>query len=205
MEKYDSRIDEYIGKSAEFAKPILIHLRKLIHQASPQISETIKWGFPHFDYKGTVCSMASFKQHCAFGFWKSSLLKDDHQILQKESSEAMGQFGRIQSLSDLPDDEIILAYLLEATDLNEKGIKVPKKALSVVNTNIEVPDFLLEKLDLNPQAKSNFFKFSPSHRKEYINWLTEAKTEATRTKRLATAIEWLTEGKGRNWKYDRQC
>ena len=204
MEKYDSRIDDYISKSAEFAKPILNHLRKLIHQASPQISETIKWGFPHFDYKGTVCGMASFKQHCALGFWKGSLLKDEHQILQKESSEAMGQFGRIQALSDLPEDGIIISFILQAVELNEKGVKVVKKPKPVANNILDIPSYLKEELEKNAPALLTFNNFSNSHRKEYILWLEEAKTEATRTKRLASTIEWLTEGKGRNWKYERK-
>ena len=204
MEKFDSRIDEYISKSAEFAKPILNHLRSLIHQASPQISETIKWGFPHFDYKGTVCGMASFKQHCALGFWKGSLLKDEHQILQKESSEAMGQFGRIQALSDLPEDGIIISFILQAVELNEKGVKLVKKPKPVTDNALEVPSYLREELEKHDQALLNFNNFSNSHRKEYIQWLEEAKTEATRTKRLATAIEWLSQGKGRNWKYERK-
>ena len=203
MEQYDPRIDAYIEKSADFAKPILIHLRKLIHQAAPQISETIKWGFPHFDYKGTVCSMASFKEHCAFGFWKSSLLTDLHRILQKESGEAMGQFGRIKSIADLPEDEVLACYIMEAVTLNEKGIKALKK-IEAAKAIIETPQYFQDALSDHPQAKATFENFSNSHRKEYIMWFEEAKTEATRNKRIATAIEWLTEGKGRHWKYERK-
>ena len=203
MEQYDPRIDAYIAKSADFAKPILIHLRELIHKTSSNISETVKWGFPHFDYKGTICSMASFKTHCALGFWKSGLLTDPYHILVKESANAMGQFGRINSLDQLPDDEILSAYIQEALLLNEKGIKVSKKPVAPIQ-NISVPDYFQNVLDKNEVAKANFEKFSNSHRKEYIMWFEEAKTDETRNKRMITAVEWLTEGKSRNWKYERK-
>lgn len=204
MGTYDKRVDAYIEKSADFAKPILIHLRELIHQASPEINETIKWSFPHFDYKGTVCSMASFKQHCAFGFWKSSLLPDPHNLLSTEAESAMGQFGRITSLNDLPTAEILLEYIRNAVSLNEAGVKIPRKRnASVASAENISPDYLRDALFNNPQAQETFEKFSNSHRKEYIEWITEAKTEATREKRLATTILWLTEGKSMHWKYKK--
>ena len=203
MEKYDPRIDAYIEKSAEFAKPILNHIRKLVHQASPDILETVKWGFPHFDYKGTLCSMASFKEHCAFGFWKSTLLTDPLTILQKEASNSMGQLGRITSIDDLPEDAILISYIQEAIVLNEKGIKV-SKSTEKIKAVIETPDYFEEVLNHNPIAKTHFESFSNSHRKEYIEWFEEAKTDETRNKRIATAIEWITEGKGKNWKYERK-
>lgn len=202
MEQYDPRIDVYIEKSADFAKPVLTHIRKLVHLASPEIRETIKWGFPHFDYKGTVCSMASFKEHCVLGFWKSSLLSDPYNISKKDPAEAMGQFGRMKSIADLPEDHVLISYIIEAIALNEKGIRLSKKSSEVVP--LETPAYFLEILQNHPAAKVNFEKLSNSHRKEYIVWFEEAKTEATRNKRIATAIEWLTEGKGRNWKYERK-
>lgn len=203
MEQYDPRIDAYIEKSAAFAKPVLNHIRKLIHLASPEIRETIKWGFPHFDYKGTICSMASFKEHCAFGFWKSSLLSDPYSILKKEASDSMGQLGRIKSIADLPSDEIFTAYILEAISLNDKGIRVVKKTGSA-KSEVEIPEYFQRVLDDHSIAKSSFEKLSNSHRKEYILWIEEAKTEATRHKRISTAIEWLSEGKSKNWKYERK-
>src|SRR5690348_10178726 len=127
MEKYDKRIDAYVAKSAGFAQPILKHIRNLVHRAFPEINETVKWGMPHFDYKGPVCHMAAFKQHCAFGFWKGSLLDDPAKILSKKNEDAMGQLGRITSLSDLPDDEVLAEYIRNAVKLNEEGIKVAKK------------------------------------------------------------------------------
>ncbi|MFD2161101.1 YdeI family protein [Paradesertivirga mongoliensis] len=202
MEKYDPRINAYIEKSADFAKPVLNHIRNLVHQASPEILETVKWGFPHFDSKGTLCSMASFKEHCAFGFWKSALLTDPLKILQKEVSNAMGQFGRIKSIADLPEDAVLISYIREAIVLNEKGIKV-SKSTAQTKAVIETPDYFTEVLNHNPIAKAHFENFSNSHRKEYIEWFEEAKTDETRNKRIATAIEWITEGKGKNWKYER--
>ncbi|SMC95495.1 YdeI/OmpD-associated family protein [Pedobacter africanus] len=202
MEKYDARIETYINASAGFAHPILRHLRKLIHQASDEIRETIKWGFPHFEYKGTVCSMASFKAHCAFGFWKSTLLDDPAGILGKEKEQAMGQLGRITAVSDLPDDAILTAYIKNAVRLNEEGVKLIKKPAAEKKV-LEIPDYFLAGLSAVPPAIQNFNNFSPSQKKEYIEWITEAKTEATREKRLKTAAEWISEGKHRNWKYER--
>lgn len=202
MEKYDERVDAYIDKSAEFAKPILKHLRELIHKASPEIMETIKWGFASFDYKGPVCSMAAFKQHCSFGFWKTKLIPDPHHLLTK-SDEAMGQLGKITALTDLPDDDILIGYIRNAVRLNEQGIKNPARKIVVARTEIPVPDYFAAVLEKHPAAKDTFEKSSYSHRKEYLEWITEAKTEPTREKRMATTIEWLTEGKSRNWKYQR--
>ena len=203
MEQYDSRIDSYIEKSADFAKPVLTHIRKLMHLASPEIRETIKWGMPHFDCKGTVCGMAAFKEHCVLGFWKSSLLSDPNNILKEESAAAMGQFGRIKSIADLPADKVLISYIQEAIALNEKGVKLSKKSASAP-APIQIPVDFLEMLQNHPGAQANFEKFSNSHRKEYISWFEEAKTEVTRKKRMDTAIEWITEGKRRNWKYERK-
>jgi uncharacterized protein YdeI (YjbR/CyaY-like superfamily) len=203
MEKQDQRIDAYIARAADFAQPILRHIRKLVHEASPEIMETIKWGFPHFDYKGTVCSMASFKNHCAFGFWKSSLMKDPYDLLSKNTEDAMGQMGRITSLADLPDDKILLEYVKNAVQLNEQGVKISKKPAAPIK-EVTIPGYFTDALKKNPAANDNFDKFSNSHKKEYIQWITEAKSEETRNKRMNTAIEWLSEGKSRNWKYERK-
>ena len=198
MPTVDPRIDAYIEKSADFAKPILTHIRKLVHKACPDITETMKWSFPHFDHKGTVCSMASFKQHCAFGFWKQSLLEQGAFPAEKT---AMGSFGRITSLKDLPSDRVMISLIQQAVELNEKGIKVQKKPAE--KKEIVVPDDLKKALSKNKAAKTAFEKFSPSHKREYVMWIEEAKTEPTRNKRLATTVEWLSEGKSRNWKYER--
>lgn len=202
MASTDPRIDAYIKKSAPFAQPILEHLRGLVHKAHPQIEETIKWSFPHFEYKGIVCSMAAFKEHCSFGFFKASLMKDDKDLLKRVGKTEMGHFDKIRSLEDLPSDKVLIAYIREAVRLNEEGIKVPKpKPAAVPKKALDPPTDLLAALKKNKAAQKTFEGFSPSNKREYIEWIVDAKTEATRAKRLETAIEWMAEGKVRNWKY----
>jgi uncharacterized protein YdeI (YjbR/CyaY-like superfamily) len=198
MATRDPRIDAYIAKSAGFAQPILTHIRRLVHEACPDVEETMKWSFPHFQYKGMLCSMASFKEHCAFGFWKSSLIIKNGD---GETEQAMGQFGRITKLSDLPPKKVLMGYVKEAMKLNDEGVKSPTRAKPKTPRAVIVPEDLKRALQANTQALATFENFSPSNQREYIDWLTEAKTEATRTRRLETAIEWMAEGKPRNWKY----
>jgi uncharacterized protein YdeI (YjbR/CyaY-like superfamily) len=195
MGKRDSRVDSYIAKSADFAKPILQHIREIVHRGCPEVEETIKWGMPHFDYKGMLCGMAAFKAHCALGFWKNKL------VLER-NPEAMGHFGRITRLSDLPADRVLLGYVREAARLNEAGVKAPRKAREPKKA-LATPADLGAALRKNAKAKDTFEAFSPSHRREYVEWITGAKTEETRRKRLGTAIEWMAQGKPRNWKYMR--
>lgn len=203
MSSKDKRIDAYINKAQPFAIPVLKKLRELIHEGIPEVEETIKWGMPFFEYKGPVCNFASFKQHASFGFWKFKLLNDPDGHLGLNSAmggEAMGNLGRLTSTKDLPPDRVIIGFLKQAAELNEKGIKVvPKKKKPA--EDIEVPDYFLKVLQKNKAAEKVFNDFSASHRKEYIEWITEAKTEVTRQKRIDTTIEWLKEGKSRNWKY----
>lgn len=196
--KKDKRVDQYIAKQADFAKPILTHIREVIHKACPEVEETIKWGAPAFEYKGPICGIAGFKAHCALFFTKASLFKDA-ELLKANQAEAMGHIGKITSIKDLPSQKILSGYVKEAMKINESGLKVPKK--KVVAEDIIVPDELTKALNKNREAKAVFDAFSPSHRKEYVSWITEAKTETTRDKRIATTIEWLLEGKDRNWKY----
>ena len=203
MAQKDKRIDEYILKSADFAKPVLNHLRSLVHSACPNVEETVKWGFPHFDYKGMMCSMAAFKQHCAFGFWKTKLMKDAKEMIS-QNEYAMGHMGKIRSLKDLPPDKKITAWIKEAMKLNDDDVKLPERKKSVSTKEIEVPDALQKALIKNKLAATTFSNFSPSHKNEYIEWINEAKTEETKNKRTATTIEWLKEGKSRNWKYERK-
>jgi uncharacterized protein YdeI (YjbR/CyaY-like superfamily) len=203
MGKRDERIDAYIAQSADFAPPVLKHLRELVHRACPTVEETMKWSFPHFDYKGMMCSMASFKQHCAFGFWKASLMKDPQKLLT-QSREAMGQMGQIKSLADLPPDDVLIAYIKEAARLNEENIKLPAKTKATKKKDLIVPDDVSQALKENQRASETFENFSYSNKKEYVEWIKEAKTEATRNKRLATAIEWMNEGKSKNWKYEKR-
>lgn len=200
MIQKDKRVDEYILKSADFAKPVLNHLRSLVHQSCPKVEETIKWGFPHFDYKGMMCSMAAFKQHCAFSFWKSALMKDAKQMMG-QNEHAMGHLGKIRNLADLPSDKQITAWIKEAIKLNDENIKLPERRKSAAPKTIEIPDGLQKALNKNKIAAAAFTNFSSSHKKEYVEWINEAKTDETKNKRISTTIEWVTERKPRNWKY----
>jgi uncharacterized protein YdeI (YjbR/CyaY-like superfamily) len=201
MGKRDKKVDAYIARSAEFAWPILEHLRNLVHKACPDVDETIKWGFPHFEHKGVVCSMAAFKQHCSFGFWKASLLKDPYKVINIMGKTAMGSFERITSPKDLPSGKILLQYIKEAVALNEQEVKRPVKTTPKGSKTIEVPDYFTKALKRDKKAMATFDGFSYSNKKDYVEWVTEAKTEQTRDKRLATAVEWMAEGKTRHWKY----
>ena len=198
MPPTDPFVDAYIDKAADFAKPILNHIRKLVHEACPDVLETKKWSFPHFDYKGMMCSMASFKEHCAFGFWKQSLMEDSAFPAEKT---AMGSFGRITSLADLPDDKTMKKLIGDAMKLNDDGVKVAKPRPTGEKKELVVPEILVAALETNAFASETFNNFPYSKKKDYVEWITEAKTDATRDKRLATTIEWLAEGKARHWKY----
>ena len=202
MAAIDPRIDDYIFKSAPFAKPILHHLRNVIHTACLNVKETIKWSFPNFEYAGAIlCSMAAFKQHCTFGFWLGSLMPDPDKILQVSGEKtAMGGLGPLKSIDDLPAENVLIGYIKEAMLLNEKGVKAKKEKASSLK-EMATPAFWSEALEQHPTALAAYEKLSPSHKKEYVEWFTEAKTEATRSKRMATALEWLAAGKTRNWKY----
>jgi len=201
MPTKDKRVDAYIAKSADFAKPILTHLRALVHKGCPEVIETIKWGFPNFDYKGVFCSMAAFKQHCAFGFWKASMLNDPNGVIIPADKGSMGNFDRITSRKDLPSDKILIDLIKQAVALNDMGIKRKVKVTPRGSKTIDTPDYFAKALKKNKIAAEIFENFAYSHRKEYIQWFEEAKTDETRNKRMAQAIEWISEGKGRNWKY----
>jgi uncharacterized protein YdeI (YjbR/CyaY-like superfamily) len=201
MTSYNKQVDAYLSKAADFSKPVLNHIRELVHQACPEVEEKIKWGFPTFEYKGMLCSMASFKQHCAFSFWKAAIMSDPQKILTVRGESAMGHLGQIKSLKDLPSDKILIEYIKEAVRLNQEGIKLPSKPKSTANKEIEVPTYFLQALETNKKALKTFEGFSYSNKKDYIEWITEAKTEETRNKRITQALEWLSEGKIRNWKY----
>ncbi len=202
MADKDKRIDAYIAHAQPFARPILKHLRTVIHQACPDVQETIKWGFPHFNYKDEMmCSMASFKEHCTVGFWKASLMKDKTLRKNAESQSSMGHLGKITSMDDLPSDKKLTAYIKEAAKLNETGAKVKRAAAPKEKKELLVPEYFLAAVKKNKKASAVFEGFSYSNKKEYVEWVTEAKTEETRESRLATTVEWLAEGKVRNWKY----
>jgi uncharacterized protein YdeI (YjbR/CyaY-like superfamily) len=199
MPATDPRVDAYIAKSADFAQPILAHLRAVVHAACPEVEETIKWSFPHFMYKGMMCSMASFKAHCALNFWKAELLMAADEV----NREAMGHFGRITSLKDLPSKKVLASYIKYAMQLNDDGVSAPARAKPAAPRALEIPADLHAALDAVPAARAHFDSFSPSKQRDYADWLSEAKTEATRTRRREQAIEWIAEGKARNWKYEK--
>ena len=195
----DPRFDAYIARSADFAKPILEYLREVVHEACPEVEEDMKWGMPHFMYKGMFCGMSSFKEHVAFGFWKGSLVVDD----DGRNAEAMGQFGRITKVSDLPPKKVLIGYIKSAKKLNDDGVKSPTRSKPKSRKELPVPRDLSAALKKNKKAMATFDGFTVSHRREYVEWITEAKGEDTRKRRLQTAIEWMSEGKARHWKYTR--
>ena len=194
----DPRVDAYIAKSAEFARPILEHLREVVHGACPEAEETLKWGMPHFVHEGILCHMASFKAHCAFGFYKSALLFDD----TPKQKEAMGNMGRIISVADLPPKKELVRLVRAARRLNEAGVAAPRTK-TAPKPPVELPGDLAAALEASAKARATFAAFPPSQQREYVEWITGAKQAATRQRRLAQAIEWMAEGKPRNWKYER--
>jgi Uncharacterized protein conserved in bacteria len=201
MATMDSRVDAYIAKSADFAKPILTHIRELVHQACPEVEETMKWSMPFFMYKGMLCHMAAFKAHCSLGFWKSKLVMGEDSTANNGDKDGMGQFGKISSLADLPSDKKMLGYIKEAKRLNEEGIQKPSKPKPAGARELIIPAELTAALKKNKKASATFAGFSYSHKKEYVDWITEAKREETRSQRLATTLAWLAEGKSRHWRY----
>ena len=193
MATKDPRIDAYIKKAKPFARPILEHLRKIVHAGCPSSEETIKWRMPFFEYEGPVCFMSAFKEHAAFGFWKGKL------IFGKETEGAMGHFGRITAVSDLPPAKKLIGYVRKAADLNKRGVQKNRPPRG--SQKVTVPADLKSALTKNAKARNTFENFSYSHRKEYVDWITGAKRDETRKKRLKTALQWLAQGKPQNWKY----
>jgi uncharacterized protein YdeI (YjbR/CyaY-like superfamily) len=198
MPTIDPRIDAYIAASPAFAQPILTHLRDVVHAACPEVEETMKWSRPHFQYKGMLCQMSAFKEHCAMGFWKGTLMFPE--LAEKDS---MGHLGRIATLDDLPPKKVIAGYVKQAMQLNDDGVQTPARAALKTPRPLTVPDYFLAALARNKPARASFEGGSTSFKREYVDWLEEAKTEATRLRRMAQAIEWLAEGKARNWKYQK--
>ena len=186
MGKRDPRVDAYIAKAADFERPILQYFRDVVHTAVPDVEETIKWSAPFFDYKGPLCGMAAFKSYCGFHFWKAPLLGKE-------------EIGRIAAIDDLPPKKELIATLKNAAQLNEEGVKVERKRTP--KKEAKTPDDLAAALKKNKKAAATFENFSPSHRREYIEWISDAKSDETRKRRLDQALEWLAQGKSRNWKY----
>lgn len=195
MGKRDKRVDTYIASRPAYAKPILKHLRELVHDVCPDVEETIKWSHASFTYHGILCGMAAFKAHATFGFWHPEM-----RDLEK-AAEAMGNFGRITSLKDLPSDARLKTMIKQAMKLNASGVK-PKRVKTAPKPEIKMPRDFKSLLANTPAAQKTFDAFPPSCRREYLEWITEAKRPETREKRLLTTIEWLSEGKRRHWKYE---
>lgn len=192
-------IDAYIEKSAEFARPILRKLRGLFHEACPEIEETFKWRFPHFEHRGIVGSMAAFKHHVNYGFWKASLMKDPQGILDPVGETSMGG-DKVTSLADLPPDRVLRTYIQEAVRLNVEDVR-PVRRAKRAPAKVVLPRELTVALAKNAKARATFEAFPPSHRREYAEWIAEAKRDETRGKRVKTTLEWLAQGKPRHWKY----
>lgn len=200
MSQHDPRIDAYIARSAEFAQPILQRARALVHEACPDVEETVKWGMPTFVYGGGIlCGMAAFKQHASFGFWKHALV-----VGEGEQRDGMGSFGKMTKLSDLPPKKILLPMIRKAMQLNLDGVKqVTARKTAAPREAAVAPADLLAALKKNRQAQATFTAFSASKQRDYVEWIVEAKREDTRARRIEQAVEWMAEGKSRNWKYER--
>jgi uncharacterized protein YdeI (YjbR/CyaY-like superfamily) len=196
------RVDAYIARQQEFARPILDHLRGVVHTTCPDVVEEIKWSCPHFTYKGMFCAMAAFKEHVTFGFWKGSLIRGLAPN-SNNGGESMGNFGRITSLEDLPSQKVLTGYVKEAMRLNDEGIGVERRKRAPV-AEPKVPKELAAALAKNAKVRTAFAALSASHRREYAEWVGEAKRDETRAKRVAQTLEWVAEGKSRNWKYERK-
>jgi len=203
MEKYNPQVDEYIEKSQDFAKPLLSYLRETVHEFCPDAEEAIKWKFPTFLYKGKIlCSITAFKQYCSMGFWLHGEMKTIKDLETNAEKSNMFSLGKITAPEDLPSKIQMKNMILEAMELTDMGVKMKKAAPS--KTEIEIPDYFQKVLTENKKVAEVFDKASPSFRKEYIVWITDAKTETTRNKRIEQALEWISEGKGRNWKYEKR-
>ncbi|ATE64765.1 YdeI/OmpD-associated family protein [Rhizorhabdus dicambivorans] len=198
--KSDPRVDRYIERAASFAQPILSHLRALLARTCPEGEESLKWGMPSISYRGSIlCNMAAFKAHATFGFWQNKAVTGENM---PEAQSAMGQFGRLSSLDDLPDDTKLSAMVVRAMELIDSGEKTPRP-LKHPKPPAEIPADLAAALKASPAATATFDGFPPGQRREYVAWIVGAKREETRAKRLATTIAQLEEGKRLNWKYER--
>jgi uncharacterized protein YdeI (YjbR/CyaY-like superfamily) len=202
----NSEVDAYLAKAQPFAQPILVHLRELVHKACPEVEETIKWSRPFFEYRGAIlCNMSAFKQHCSFGFWGQEIgavLRDAKAL----RGDAMGSLGRIAQVNDLPPDKLMLDWIRQAAAFVANGqytspIAARHKVVKAPKPAPEMPAELASALKKHKKAAAAFAAFSPSCKREYVEWIADAKRAETREKRIATAIEWIAEGKQRNWKY----
>ena len=197
MPTVDPRIDAYIAKSAAYAQPLHAYVREVLHGACPEVEETLKWGMPSFTWRGKIlCGIAAFKQHVTLWFWEGRAVVGD-----EASREAMGQFGRITKQSELPGKRELAGFVKQAMARVEAGAAAPAKKKPAPKPALDVPDDLSAALRRNAKARATFDGFAPGYRRDYIEWIVDAKREDTRQRRIAQAVEWLAEGKTRNWKY----
>jgi len=196
MAKKDERIDAYIASAAPFARPILKHLRSVVHEACPDVQETLKWRMPSFEYRGMLCGMGAFKEHAVFGFWKGKLV-----LGGKAGDDAMGQFGRLTSVKDLPSKRALAGYVKKAMALNEAGVSV-KRAVKP-KAALPMPADLKAALAKSRKGGAHGDEFPPGAKRDYLEWVLEGKQEAPRARRIATTVEWVAAGKKRNWKYEK--
>ncbi|MDQ6926225.1 MAG: YdeI/OmpD-associated family protein [Candidatus Eremiobacteraeota bacterium] len=195
----DPRVDAYITKSPDFAKPILTQLRDAVHATCPDVEESLKWSVPHFAYKGPFATMAAFKAHAGFGFWKGALVVEQQDASADKSA---GQLGRLTSVADLPPKKVLAGYIKKAMKLNEDGVPAPsRRKRRAKDAPVDVPDALTRALAKNKKARAAFDAFTPARRRDYAEWIASAKADDTRARRIEQAIQWISEGKPRNWKY----
>jgi len=197
MPNRDPRVDAYIAKAQPFAKPILTRVRNAMHAGCPDVTETLKWSVPAFEYKGMLGGMAAFKAHCMFGFWKAPLMKS-----LSGRKDRIGRYSRVASIDAMPDADTLVAMVKEAAALNDAGVTV-KRTRKAAKPAPKPPSYMLAAIRKNKKALAAYEAFSPSHKREYIEWITTAKSAETRARRLEAAVRWMAGGKKRNWKYER--
>jgi uncharacterized protein YdeI (YjbR/CyaY-like superfamily) len=196
--KRDARVDAFIEKSAGFARPILRHMRELVHATCPNVEETLKWRMPAYMYKGIICMTAAFKKHCAIVFWHASVRKG---FSDGKSQGRMGGLGKITALSELPNDSLLRRAIKQSMKLNESGKN--KKRPVARKRPLKIPPYFKAFLQKHKKALAFFEAFSPSHQREYVTWIAQAKQEETRQKRLNQMVNMLSQGRSRNWKYEK--
>ncbi len=205
-QNFNPQVDAYLAKAKPFAQPILNHLREIVHKACPEVEETIKWSRPFFEYRGAILgNMSAFKEHCSFGFWGeeiSAVLRDAEAL----SGDGMGSLGRITTVKDLPADKLMLGWIRQAKAFVDSGqytspITARNKVAKPEKSAVQAPPEFTSALKKNKKAAAVFAAFSPSCKREYVEWIADAKRPETRDKRILTAVEWISEGKQRNWKY----
>lgn len=204
MTQFNKKVNDYITKSESFAKPILEHLRQVIHDTCPEVQEDIKWGIPHYTYKGDhLLMLAGFKNHCSFSIYKAEFLKDKEIVESIKAGKKFGYMDKLKSISELPSKKVLVSLIKEAMIINEQGIK---KVIAVSDKPkvIETPDYLVKAINANKKAKAVWESKSDAFRKDYLVWIVDAKTDVTRQKRIEQTLEWVTEGKGRFWQYEKK-